>query len=131
MANTAKAPSRGPATKKAARRSAGEWAVEVADWRRSGERAGDYAATRGISAASLTWWSSQLAKKRQGDSVGTCSAFLPVRVGAGGQAARSAAITGLRAEVILAGGRCVRVTGELTLSQFARLLDVVDGVQSC
>jgi hypothetical protein len=25
----------------------------------------------------------------------------------------------------------VRVTGELTLEQFARLLDVVEGVQSC
>lgn len=117
--------------KKAARRSAGEWAVEVATWRRSGESARDYAEKHGISAASLTWWSSQIARGRRVDSMGTGAAFLPVRVAASEVAASSPQITGVRAEVILAGGRCVRVTGEMTLEQFARLLDVVEGVQSC
>ena len=129
MTNTTQAPPRGPRVKQAARRSAEEWTIEVGDWKRSGKGSLEYAKERGISAASLKWWSNEFRRRGRLDSAGP--AFLPVRVGGGDDVTSATKTTGVRAEVVLAGGRCVRVAGELTLEQFARLLDVVEGGQSC
>lgn len=38
------------------RRSATEWAREVATWRRSGQSARAYARAHGLKASTLTWW---------------------------------------------------------------------------
>ena len=124
---------------KAARRSAAEWAEEVATWRRSGSSARAYALARGISASTLSWWASR------GDtghlpSVATEShrARSP-RVGAGGHAFLPVKVVGsgeedtprVEAEIVLVGGRRVRVAGALTFEQLGRLLQVVEGGGVC
>ena len=125
--------------------------MDVAAWKRSGKTAREYAEERGISAASLAWWSSQGSRRAgQGDNASrrvvapgggprtgadtrgavqvSAPAFLPVSIG---DLPAATDTPRLRAEVVLAGGRCVRVVGELTLEQFARLLDAVEGGESC
>ncbi len=124
---------------KAARRSAAEWAEEVAAWRRSGSSARAYALARGISASTLSWWTSR------GDAghvpsvaTGSRRARSP-RVGAGGHAFLPLKVVGsgeedtprVEAEIVLVGGRRVRLAGALTLEQLARLLQVVEGGGVC
>lgn len=43
-------------TKNKTRRSAKEWAREVAAWRRTGKSARAYARAHGLKASTLTWW---------------------------------------------------------------------------
>lgn len=45
-----------PRTKPETRRSAGEWSRLIELWRRSGESAKVFAASRKLSARTLTWW---------------------------------------------------------------------------
>jgi hypothetical protein len=124
---------------KAARRSATEWAEEVAAWKRSGSSARAYALERGISASTLAWWACR------GDtghvpSVATGSSpARSTRVGAGGHeflpvkivAAGEAETPRVEAEIVLVGGRRVRVAGALTFEQLAQLLQVVEGGGVC
>lgn len=42
------------------RRTAAEWAREVAGWRQSGKTAAAYAAERGLKASTLSWWAWKL-----------------------------------------------------------------------
>jgi len=127
---------------KAPRRSAAEWADEVAAWKRSGQTAGEYARMRGISAGTLKWWSSRkgssaerrapkrtrasgAGKSAKGMAVG----FLPVQVSARARVPEraTARATELLVEIELVGGRRVRVAGGLGFEQLARLLDLVEG----
>ena len=136
MAKTTSLQVSGRGRVKAARRSATEWAEEVAAWRRSGSSARAYALARGISASTLSWWASR------GDtghmpSVTTGSRsprvraggheFLPVKVVVAGEAETSR----VEAEIVLVGGRCVRIARAMTLVQLARLLQVVEGGGVC
>jgi hypothetical protein len=128
----------GRGRKKAARRSAAEWAEEVAAWKRSGSSARAYALGRGISASTLAWWSS---RGEAGHAVSVASVspssararvragrheFLPVKIVAPAEDAPR-----VEAEIVLVGGRRVRVAGALTLEQLARLLQVVEGGSVC
>ena len=137
MANRADA--RRPA--KAPRRSAAEWAAEVAAWKRSGQTAAEYARERGISAGTLKWWSSRKGNTagRRAPTRGRSSAgrksgagtvgFLPVQISARARTAErgSAHATELLVEIELVGGRRVRVAGGLGVEELARLLDIVEG----
>jgi len=51
--------------------------------------------------------------------------FLPVKVVAAADTPR------VEIEVVVASGRRVRVAGALTLEQFARLLEVIEGGGAC
>src|SRR5687768_2835981 len=51
--------------KPASSKSATEWAHLVAEWRRSGKSGRDFAALRGLSPATLIWWSWRL-RTREG-----------------------------------------------------------------
>lgn len=123
---------------KAARRSAAEWAEEVAAWKRSGSSARAYALGRGISASTLAWWSS---RGDTGHAVSVASVspssprtsvraggheFLPVRI-----VAPVEDTPRVEAEIVLVGGRRVRVAGALTLEQLGQLLQVVEGGGVC
>ncbi len=125
---------------KAPRRSAAEWAAEVAAWKRSGMTAREYARSYGISAATLQWWSSRrsgLGEQRasprgrasSGGEPGTAMGFLPVRVSTRARAPEHAGAraTELVVEIELVGGRRVRVAGGFGFEELARLLDVVEG----
>ena len=50
-------------TEKPRRQSAREWARLVEAWKKSGETAADFAATRGIKPGTLTWWKWKLASR--------------------------------------------------------------------
>ena len=75
---------------KSSRRSAAQWSALVADWKRSGMTARDYARVHGLVAGTLLWWwSSQgrrLARSSSAAGTGTPAptvpppAFLPVHV---------------------------------------------------
>jgi hypothetical protein len=65
-------------------------------------------------------------KTRKTEVGGASRGFLPVHV-----VAPAADSQRFEAEVVLAGGRRVRVAGALTLEQFARLLQVVEGGGAC
>lgn len=42
------------------------WAQRVAEWRASGQTAGEFAAGRGFAASTLRWWSSRLRRQTPG-----------------------------------------------------------------
>jgi hypothetical protein len=42
------------------------WAQRVAEWRASGQTAGEFAAGRGFAASTLRWWSSRLGRQTPG-----------------------------------------------------------------
>ena len=123
---------------KAPRRSAAEWAEEVVAWKRSGSSARAYALGRGISASTLAWWSS---RGETGHTVSLASvspSSRRTRVRAGGHEFLPVKIVApvedtprVEAEIVLVGGRRVRVAGAMTLEQLARLLQVVEGGSVC
>ena len=139
MAKTTSLQASGRGRVNAARRSAAEWAEEVAAWRRSGHSARGYALARGISASTLAWWASR------GDTGHVPSVAEPrhrargSRGGAGGLEFLPVKVTGpaevetpcVEAEILLVGGRRVRVAGALTFAQLERLLRVVEGGDVC
>ncbi len=139
MAKTTSLQASGRGRVKAARRSAAEWAEEVAAWRRSGHSARGYALARGISASTLAWWASR------GDTGHVPSVRAQPhgdhgpRGGAGGLKFLPVNVTGptdvetprVEAEILLVGGRRVRVAGALTFEQLERLLRVVEGGDVC
>ena len=138
MAKTTSLQVGGRGRAKAARRSAAEWAEEVAAWKRSGSSVRAYALGRGISASTLAWWSCR-GDAGHAVSVATASPtsprtsvrakgheFLPVKV-----VAPVEDMPRVEAEIVLVSGRRVRVAGALTLEQLARLLHVVEGGGVC
>jgi len=136
MAKTTSLQVSGRGRVKAARRSATEWSEEVAAWRRSGSSARAYALARGISASTLSWWGSRgdaghlpsVATGSHSPRVGAGGhEFLPVKVVVAGEAETSR----VEAEIVLVGGRRVRIAGAMTLAQLARLLQVVEGGGVC
>ena len=134
MAKTTRLQIAGSGRAKAARRSAAEWAEEVAAWKCSGKTAPEYARVRGISAATLTWWSCRGSTGRA-PSVVTVPpttpraeprGFLPLRVTTPVEDTPQ-----VEAEIVLVGGRRVRVSGALTFGQLARLLQIVEEGRTC
>lgn len=144
-----KAPDAAVGRAKRPRRSAAEWATIVARWKRSGKSSREYAVAHGLQAATLLWWSSQGQRGGAGaaalamrspavvDRAATSGpsgtpAFLPVEV-TGGRGDDVGQVAGprLRAEVLLGGGRRVRLRGRLTLPEFVQLLNAIEGGAAC
>lgn len=120
------------------RRSRGAWLEEVVRWRGSGQRAEEYARSRGLHPRTLTFWASRLrdeVRARAKASGVAAPRFVPVRV------VGKVAVTGRdqgetieaagHFEVALANGRRVRVSGTVGSQELARLLDVVEGGVGC
>jgi hypothetical protein len=118
------------------RRRADDWATEVAAWKKSGQTAEVYARGRQMHPSTLRWWASRLARAADAGppprpaQAGAAVTFLPLRVVAPVPAPPEAPGP-LQAEVVLPGGRSVRLRGELTLDQFVRLLDALEARSSC
>ncbi|HEU4405985.1 MAG TPA: hypothetical protein VFS43_12025 [Polyangiaceae bacterium] len=108
----------------------------MAAWKRSGQTAEAYAHGRQMHPSTLRWWASRLARAAGADSLppqaqaGAEVTFLPLRVVAPTPASPDVP-DALHAEVVLPGGRSVRLRGELTLDQFVRLLDALEARPSC
>jgi hypothetical protein len=118
------------------RRRADDWATEVAAWKKSGQTAEAYVRGRQMHPSTLRWWASRLTRAAGADvpsprtQAGAAVTFLPLRV-------VTPALTppdvpdALQADVVLPGGRSVRLRGELTLAAFVRLLDTLEAGPSC
>lgn len=114
------------------RRSAAEWRREVASWRASGLTAAAYAEPRGIHEGTLMGWASRLARCGLDTAVPKgAGRFVPVRVAPARSNELEKEAPRLYAEVVLRGGRCVRLTGELRVDQLRQLLDAVEGGSRC
>lgn len=139
-------------TGRTARQGREVWASLVAEWEASGLTRGEFCSEQGINPATLTWWKWRLSSPRRGSRrVGTSGtrpgrravalaapsrsepAFLPVRVIAstttGAEAASShgsGAAQGF--EVLLAGGRRVRVPHDFEETALQRLVLALEGL---
>ena len=139
MAKTTSLQASGRGRVNAARRSAAEWAEEVAAWRRSGHSARGYALARGISASTLAWWASRGDTGHVPSVTEQPHRARGPRRGAGGLEFLPVKVTGpaevetprVEAEILLVGGRRVRVAGALTFEQLERLLRIVEGGDVC
>ena len=139
MAKTTSLQASGRGRVKAARRGAAEWAEEVAAWRRSGHSARGYALARGISASTLAWWASRGDTGHVPSVTAQPHSARGPRGGAGGLKFLPVKVTGpaevetprVEAEILLVGGRRVRVAGALTFEQLERLLRIVEGGGVC
>lgn len=123
------------------RRGRAEWKREVRAWRDSGLAVAEYAATHDLNPSTLMWWSSTLKRaeqerrskteKRAASPVAPAGAsikFLPVRV-AGSEKQEVSGRT-LRAEILLAGGRRVRID-RLTVDELAAMVDALEPGARC
>jgi hypothetical protein len=110
--------------KKRQARSRAQWLSEVRRWRRSGQSGADYAKAHDLDRGTLAWWASRLrgdvaaepARKRN-----SAPAFLAVRV-----RETPASVEG-SLEVMLANGRCVRISGDFDVDRVSRLLAAAEG----
>jgi hypothetical protein len=110
--------------KKRQARSRAQWLSEVRRWRRSGQSGADYAKAHDLDRGTLAWWASRL----RGDVVAepgrkrsSAPAFLAVRV-----RETPASVEG-SLEVMLANGRCVRISGDFDVDRVSRLLAAAEG----
>lgn len=93
-------------------------------WRQSGQSAAQYAQAHDLDAGTLASWASRL-KKEVGVRVRRSkpeAAFLAVHV----RQSQALAVEGTF-EVVLANGRCVRVSGEFDAERVSRLLAAAEG----
>jgi hypothetical protein len=102
-----------------------EWVSEVRRWRQSGQSGPEYAQAHDLDAGTLAWWASRLrteiaARPRRKSK--SEPAFLAVRV-------RQSPVRPTEGtfEVVLANGRCVRVSGDFDAERVSRLLAAVEG----
>lgn len=128
------------------RRRAAEWSGLVQEWRRSGQTREVFAAARGLRPTTLGWWASKLARRGQMAQVDMKTsttaeqpAFLPARV-VGGTAPPRAAIaiaakavtsTTDRAEIVLGGGRVLRVPVGADATWVGRIAAVLEEGKRC
>jgi hypothetical protein len=111
--------------KKRAARSRAQWLAEVRRWRQSGQSGPEYAQARDLDAGTLAWWASRLRSEvtlRPERKSKSEPAFLAVRV-------RQSPVrpTDGTFEVVLANGRCVRVSGDFDAERVSRLLAAAEG----
>jgi hypothetical protein len=113
----------------------------VRRWKAGGLSAPQYAEKHDLNPSTLMWWASAMKRgsgsraAKQRRRIGGASSkksivpFLPVRiVSSKEQPAREMSV---QAEILLEGGRRVRLVGAMPIDQLARLLDVVEGGARC
>lgn len=123
--------------------NADRWAREVAGWKGSGLSGRAYAEMRGYPVTSLYWWARVDRRgkvPRSAPRTGTVAAaaigpprpmaFVPVVVRPSGDGHKVQALR-VQAEIMLRGGRSVRLLGDLGLSDLGAVLRAVEGGVSC
>ena len=121
------------------RRSAAEWCALVQEWKKSGKSREDFAAARGLVARTFVWWTSEVARRaREGraDQPRVVPAsFLPVRIVPEARAmkvaAESATTPASSVELVLGGGRMLRVPVGVEAAWLARVVVALEGVERC
>ena len=121
------------------RRSAAEWCALVQEWKRSGKSREDFARSRGLVARTFVWWSSEIERRARDarmEQAGVVPAsFLPVRVVPEPRAVKvaveSAAVSASSVELVLGGGRMLRVPVGVEAVWLARVVVALEGVERC
>lgn len=111
-------------------------------WKASGLSAGQYADRHDLNPSTLMWWASAMKRDGSGNlaerprrrvrrtpAQQSRVPFLPVRIVSSKEPA--AGEMTVQAEILLEGGRRVRLAGAMPLGQLARLLDAVEGGGRC
>ena len=123
--------------------NADRWGREVAGWKSSGLSGRAYAELRGYPVTSLYWWAR--VDRRGKVAVDTTTlrnsltaahrpprpvTFLPVVVRPSGEGMKAQGFR-VQAEIVLRGGRSVRLLGEMGLSELGAVLRAVEEGVSC
>lgn len=106
-------------SKRQQRRSASEWASIVAEWNASGQSAREFAASRGVKAATLSWWCIRLRSMPASSESPKPATFTEVRV-----ATRSPSEG--RIELVARSGHVIRVQGSVDPVALRALLEAVE-----
>src|SRR5262245_27592812 len=99
----------------------GQWRRRISQWRASGLSVRAFCARHGLSTASFYSWRRVLERRAAEEP-----AFVPVRVVADAVPAQASAL-----EVVLVGGRAVRIAPGFDAATLRRLLAVLEGKGSC
>ena len=111
----------------------------VQEWKRSGKSREDFARSRGLVARTLVWWASELERRardaRADETRAVAASFLPVRVVEEPRpvkvAIESATVSARSVEVVLGGGRMLRVPVGVEAEWLARVVAALDGGERC
>jgi hypothetical protein len=98
------------------------WAERVTRWEQSGQTAKVFAAQEGVRAQSLSWWKWKLRKGARGQSAARRAQVVPLSFVRLEPTAGEAAPEALPLEVVLAGGRVVRVPARFDAQALVRLV---------
>jgi hypothetical protein len=99
-----------------------EWRALLAEQSKRGLGTGEFAAMRGVRAAALTWWRSEIARRDRDREQARASTLLPVRVTGMFASAPSPAL-----EVVIRGGeRVVRVPPGADLTQLRAVVEALE-----
>jgi hypothetical protein len=127
------------------RRRAADWRTLVEEWQQSGETREVFAAARGFRPTTLGWWASEHARRRRAGAAdketstgGVRAAFLPLHVVGETARPRGAAVavaaaerTASLAEIVLGGGRVLRVPVGADASWVGQIAAVLQVGERC
>jgi transposase-like protein len=100
------------------------WRLILGRWLRSGLSVADFCRREGFNAHSFYWWRRELQRR---DQAGAEPAFLPVHL----LDDHSVQAPNRDIEIILAGGRRVRVAPGFDPATLTQVLDLLEGGRSC
>jgi transposase len=108
-----------------ARRTAREWARLVEAWKKSGKTAGEFAASRGLQARTLTWWRWRLAAETR-SVVAAPLRLVPVRVEPSAATTPPSSEATPVWEIITARGHLVRVHRGISGAEIGAVLAALE-----
>lgn len=116
------------------RRSAAEWCALIQEWKKSGKSREDFARARGLVTRTFVWWASELERRARNAGPdaprAVAASFLPVRVVAEPRAMKvaieSASVSASSVEVVLGGGRMLRVPVGVEAAWLARVVAALE-----
>jgi hypothetical protein len=102
------------------------WRGMIAAWARSGLSQAEYCRRQGIQAVTFSWWKRRLSQAEVGAGDRRQDRFRSAAVKAGFVEVRVPQLTRAAYEVVLPGGRTVRVPGDFDAQVLGRLIAVVE-----
>lgn len=105
-----------------------EWAKRVSAWRASGQTAEEFADRRGWNGATLTWWASTLKRRGVSTEEGSSVALHFARVVARPSTVPPSSVSAPASiEVVLSGGRAVRVSKGFAPDVLRAVIETLEG----
>jgi hypothetical protein len=102
------------------------WAERVTRWEQSGQTAKVFAVQEGVSAQSLSWWKWKLGQRAEGQYAARRAQVVPLSFVRLEPTVREQAPEALPLEVVLAGGRVVRVPARFDAQALRQVVAVLE-----